>query len=215
MQKRNIAAVMALSFVTLGIHTLYWLKKTRDELVARGADIPKFWILIALALANVIAFAAFFAALVIMGIQEETGTATSLSPFLVFGGLLLMFIIYAITTAIGIYWLYRYSQGVDKVTHGQTSFGLTFGLGLAFAFFGLWFIWPGIIQDGFNKVEDEPAGQPEPNSPAGAPTSPAVESPVQPSTSPAAPPQSPASPVAAAETPAKPKSQPPTAPTIN
>jgi hypothetical protein len=49
---------------------------------------------------------------------------------------------------------------------------LAFSLGVVFLFVGIMFIWPVIIQDGFNKV-GEGEGQP-PVSPESAPQSPAA-----------------------------------------
>jgi hypothetical protein len=103
-------------------------------------------------------------ALAVVGFSEN-GMASSLSPLIAIGGAFFMFLVYAASTAIGIYWLYRYSQAVELVTKGQTSFGMTFGLGLAFTFFGFWFIWPGIVQDGFNKVKN---AAPKPKAPTAA-----------------------------------------------
>lgn len=47
MKQRDIFKMLALMFVTFGIYNLYWLKQTRDEMVARGAKIPTFWLLFA------------------------------------------------------------------------------------------------------------------------------------------------------------------------
>lgn len=46
MTKRSVIAVLLLSFVTLGIYALYWLVKSKREMVARGADIPTSWLLL-------------------------------------------------------------------------------------------------------------------------------------------------------------------------
>lgn len=46
MKKRNIAAVVLLPFVTLGIYTIYWFVSTKGELNEKGANIPTAWLLI-------------------------------------------------------------------------------------------------------------------------------------------------------------------------
>ena len=43
MTNRSPASVLLLSLVTLGLYGLVWYPSTRNEMVARGADIPPFW----------------------------------------------------------------------------------------------------------------------------------------------------------------------------
>lgn len=68
------------------------------------------------------------------------------------------------------YWIYKYSEAVEYVTRGQTSTGFAFGMALVFYFVGVSFVWNGLIQDAFNKLE-EPAAPvpPSPQPPAVAP----------------------------------------------
>jgi len=69
--------------------------------------------------------------------------------------LLLVSIVPVIGWFVALYWLYKYSEGVDHVTGGQTAAIL--------AFLVLWLIGPigmAIVQAGFNKVgasESKPA----------------------------------------------------------
>ena len=51
------------------------------------------------------------------------------------------------------YWLWRYSEGVEKVTKGETSTVLSFVL-----LFLLGIVGFAILQNEFNKVGDQPAG---------------------------------------------------------
>jgi hypothetical protein len=44
MDKRSPAAVVILTFVTLGIYSLIWFYKTKQEMVKQGADIPTCWL---------------------------------------------------------------------------------------------------------------------------------------------------------------------------
>lgn len=46
MKHRSPIAVALLSLVTLGIYSLYWLVKTKDEMNKRGANIPTAWLII-------------------------------------------------------------------------------------------------------------------------------------------------------------------------
>jgi hypothetical protein len=46
MQKRSLAAVILLPFVTFGIYFLVWFVKTKGELNTKGAGIPTAWLLI-------------------------------------------------------------------------------------------------------------------------------------------------------------------------
>ena len=76
MTKRSVIAVILLSFLTFGIYHLYWYVKTKDEMVAQGADIPTAWLLII--------------------------------PFA------------------NIYWLWKWSEGVEHVTRGKMAAGVSF-----------------------------------------------------------------------------------------
>lgn len=101
MKQRSPIAVFLLSLITFGIYGIYWLVVTKEEMKARGADIPTA-ILIIIPFAN-------------------------------------------------IWWMWKYSQGVEMVTGGKLSGIITFLL--------MWFlgsIGHAIIQDSFNSVA--PAG---------------------------------------------------------
>ncbi len=116
MRHRHPFFVFALSVVTLGFYSWYWLVSTKNEMNKKGASIPTAWIW--------------------------------LIPYL--GGL---------------WWLWKYSQGVEQVTHKQLSWILVFVLFLLLGSIG-----HAIVQDAFNTVQDTAGVQPE--SPA-KPASPA------------------------------------------
>lgn len=160
MKQRNIAAVMALSFITFGIYTLFWLKSTRDEMVARGAKIPSIgWIigavvgLIPLTILVLILFLASF---------DTNRSGDSFGS--VAASLVAMFTIFVIYPLVGIgvgYWVYRYCQAVEYVTKGQTSVALSMSMWVVLNFLvGVGFLWPGIIQDGLNSVDAHSTGTP-------------------------------------------------------
>ncbi len=45
-KKRNPAAVIIFSIITLGIYAIYWIVKTKEEIKSLGADIPTAWLII-------------------------------------------------------------------------------------------------------------------------------------------------------------------------
>jgi len=97
MKKRSFAAVLLLPLITCGIYGIYWLVKTKGEMVAKGADIPTAWLLI-VPIAN-------------------------------------------------IFWLWKYAEGVAKVTNNAFSNAIAFIL-----IFLLGSIGSAIIQTKFNEV---------------------------------------------------------------
>ena len=99
MIKRSVAAVVILTFVTLGIYALVWLVKTKGEMVRAGADIPTAWLLI-VPIAN-------------------------------------------------IYWLWKWSGGVEHVTGGKFSQPIAFILYWLLGVIGM-----AIIQSELNKAID-------------------------------------------------------------
>jgi hypothetical protein len=108
MQNRSPIAVALLPFVTLGIYSIYWEVKTKDEMVALGADIPTAWLLI--------------------------------------------------VPIVNIWWLWKYCQGVEKVTSGQMNGVLAFIL-----IYLIGCIGGAIIQDSFNHVAASPTVTPTAN----------------------------------------------------
>ncbi len=46
MRKQNPLAVFLLSIITFGIYGIFWLARTRGEMVRKGADIPTTWLII-------------------------------------------------------------------------------------------------------------------------------------------------------------------------
>src|SRR5438128_209166 len=100
MSKRSVVAVIVLSFITCGIYGLYWYVATKDEMVARGAQIPTAWLVI-FPIAN-------------------------------------------------IYWLWKWSQGVEHVSRGKMSAGVAFLMMMLLGVIGV-----AIIQSTFNKLADE------------------------------------------------------------
>ena len=46
MTKKSPGVELLLTLITLGIYGIFWLARTRGELVARGAQIPTTWLII-------------------------------------------------------------------------------------------------------------------------------------------------------------------------
>ncbi|MFC1999734.1 DUF4234 domain-containing protein [Chloroflexota bacterium] len=97
MTNRSPIMVFILSFITFGIYGIYWMVVTKNEMKARGADIPTAWLIIV--------------------------------PF------------------VNIWWEWKFSVGVEKVTNK--------GMTAPIAFILLWIlgmIGGAIIQSELNKV---------------------------------------------------------------
>jgi len=105
MTKRSVVAVLVLTLLTGGLYGFYWLVKTKDEMVARGADIPTAWLVIV--------------------------------PFAI------------------IYWMWRWSVGVEYVTRGKASAVSTYALFVVLSLLGLGCVSVAIIQGMFNDAVDE------------------------------------------------------------
>lgn len=152
MQKRNIFTVMFFSLITFGIYMIFWLKFTRDEMVANGKKIPKLiWLLIPFVAFAGICLLQLLAHFVLVSGVDSNGVGggnTIVNILSVIVGVAAVIAIIPLT----IYWIYQYCKAVEEITNGQTPLGLSFSLWLVMAFIGFLFIWPGIIQDGFNKV---------------------------------------------------------------
>jgi hypothetical protein len=106
MTKRSVVEVLVLSVLTVGIYYVYWLVKTKDEMVVRGADVPTGWLLI--------------------------------------------------IPIVSIYWKWKWSQGVERVTRGRLSAPVTFLLVYLFDVIGM-----AIVQHTFNELPDEQVLLPE------------------------------------------------------
>ena len=106
MTKRSVLTVIILTFITCGLYLLYWFVKTKDEMVARGADVPTGWLLI--------------------------------------------------IPIASIYWKWKWSQGVERVTHGRSSAAVTFVLVYLLNVIGM-----AIVQSMFNDLPQDRALLPE------------------------------------------------------
>jgi Domain of unknown function (DUF4234) len=197
MKKRSVAAVIILSLVTFGIYYMVWVYKTRKEMVAKGQSIPTFWLLFAPVLILVlIGFLQFFVRFVLsQSASPDAGPNDALyrgvSVFSSLAGVLAVLAIFPAT----IYFFYKYCKAVEAVTRGSASFGFTFGLWAVLTVFSLAFVWPGLIQDSFNKLADTPPTGPLP--PAPSLVDPSGQTPSQPASGTTPPAYGPPAPTAA------------------
>ncbi|HET8709031.1 MAG TPA: DUF4234 domain-containing protein [Candidatus Saccharimonadales bacterium] len=156
MKKRSVGLVIVLSIITLGIYTLFWLFDTKEEMNARGAKIPplKLLFLPLLGLAAIILLE-----LIANGVD---GQESSRKSFNIMAALVGVFSIGAMLI-IPLYWYYKYCRGIELATRGQTTFGTSYLLWIVLSFVGVGFVWPGIIQSGFNTADS--VGPANPNYP--------------------------------------------------
>ena len=158
MKHRSVLLVVLLTLVTFGVYGVYWLESTRKELNRFGPanKIPSVWllvspliILIALALLQFVAQFIFSTTA-----NEATGAPSGTTPAVinvisVIAGLIAIVGL----VPVAIVWMYRYCKGVEHVTGGTTSFGLSFGLWLITLIFNVYFVWTGVMQDAFNRAK--------------------------------------------------------------
>jgi uncharacterized membrane protein len=161
MQKRELWKVIVFGILTLGIYDLVWLYKTRNELITKGGNVPSFWILFApMILVLVSGFILLFsnsASDLNNGTLENTASNITAITFMVIAGL--------IAIPISLYWFYKYSQAVEKVTDGQTTTAFSFGMWALLTLVSASFVWPALVQNGFNHIGVVPT---EPHAPMAA-----------------------------------------------
>jgi hypothetical protein len=168
MKKRSLGMMVLLTIVTLGIYQIFWLYSTKQELNARGGNVPPLKLLFAPILGLVA-----IALLQLVGhfVLNSTGSSDPSSLALVLNILSAVIGIVAVIAIIPItiIWYVRYCRSAEKVTGGEMSFNLSFWLFVLFTLFCVAFLWPLIMQNSFNKVAD------------------GVQAPAQPPVAPAAP----------------------------
>lgn len=160
MKNRSAIAVVLLSFITLGIYTLFWLRDTRKELIDAGQKLPPVkLLLLPFLLLPTVALLQFISRFVIntssssSDLMTATNSATALlniASLLV--GMLAILVILPLT----FYWFYKYCKAAEGASQGQISFAISFILFVALSIFSLSFIWPGIMQSEFNKLKLTP-----------------------------------------------------------
>lgn len=150
MKRRHVLAVLGLSFVTLGIYVIYWLYKTRKELLAYHPNknaVPRVLIL----------FVPVFA---ILGIAIVGGIIGAAFPYGSAGEntmsvLTVILIMLAMLggLVVSFWWFYQYFKAVEAVTHGEDAM-LLYTLWIILTLIGFGPIWVLIVQNDFNKFID-------------------------------------------------------------
>jgi hypothetical protein len=134
---------------------LFWLHWTRREMVAKGQDIPplKLIFLPILLLAGV-AFLQFFVHLILA--SNDSGGLETSQPITVIiiniSSVLLGLTAIFVCIPLALYWFYKYCRAAEVITKGELSFELSYILLIILSFFSCTFVWPGIVQDSFNKI---------------------------------------------------------------
>lgn len=161
MRQRSIGKMVFLSIITLGIYQLLWLYETKEEMNAKGNDVPPIKLLLAPILAFVgVAVLQFIFRFV--SAQTANGGGNVVINLL---SLLVGVVAVVVILPLAIYWYYKYCVAVENVTNKELTWGASLAILAAFTFFGVSFIWPFVVQYFFNKTSN---GQlPAPGNPAG------------------------------------------------
>ena len=167
MKRRHVLAVLGLSFLTLGIYTIYWLYKTRLELLPYLEDkkyIPR---VIVMFVPVFVTIGLLIPAVIFMADSRspytEESSAAGMAVFMtvLFGGLIVIMVI-------AFWWFYRYFRAVEAVTGGNNAM-LMYGLWVVLTIINVGPVWALIIQDDLNKFIDNghrPLKPPVPGLPA-------------------------------------------------
>jgi hypothetical protein len=167
MKRRHVLAVLGLSFLTLGIYVIYWLYKTRLELLPYLEDkkfVPRVIVLfvpIFVMIGLLIPAAVFMADSWNPYLDEPSAAGMTVFMTVLFGGMLA-------AAVISFWWFYRYFKAVEAVTGGNNAM-LMYGLWIALSLIGIGPVWTLIIQDDLNKFIDnnyQPLKPPVPGNPA-------------------------------------------------
>lgn len=145
MKNRNLIFVTVMSLVTLGIYDLYWAFSTRNELVKKGHKVPSPMIF----LYPIIA--ALLSVLILVVLYDSPNGQDAMG---VLGTVLVILMLVSALAfiPIGIYWLWRYSQAVGKVTKGKLSAEVSMVIALVTGVVGFAFIWPIVVQYYYNQL---------------------------------------------------------------
>ena len=150
MKNLSVIKVIILSLITLGIYTLFWLRDTRKELVDRGQNVPPVKVILAPVLV-------LFVVILLQFVAHTALQNNVANKGLNFLSVLIGPIVVIAILPLTVWWYYKYCKAIEVVTQGQTSLTVSLGLLVVLSIFGFSFVWPGIIQDGFNRLSATPA----------------------------------------------------------
>lgn len=148
MQTRSIPKMLLLTIVTLGFYQLYWLYKTRQEMVARGIRIPPFLVLFLPILSLLVVAIVSFVTRFVLSTVSESSSFPFIDLLIVIGGV----VAFSLLIPIALYWFYKYCKAVESVTDGLFQFDMNYFMLILLSLFGLAFIWPFVVQSYFNRI---------------------------------------------------------------
>ena len=167
MKNRSLIKMLVLSIITLGIYQIYWLYKTREELVSLRQEVPSFWLLVAPYITVILVFGAQL----VINSSPSTSMDAQLGTNII--SLILGLVAIIAIIPVTIYWHYKYCKAASFATGGKPTFDMSFVLFIIFWLFGLSVVWPFIMQDGYNTANVQPTPQPaapqSPNEPGAFP----------------------------------------------
>jgi NADH:ubiquinone oxidoreductase subunit 5 (subunit L)/multisubunit Na+/H+ antiporter MnhA subunit len=152
MKRRNLAFVIIVSIITLGIYSVYWLVQTRKELVRKGQDVPSLWIVFAPLLSLIIvALAQVIVHLMLDNSNPSSGAIEAVNA---------VSVIIGIISVIGVipmifYWTWKYCVAVENVTDRALSTVINFVFAIILTLIGVGFVWPMINQYYFNQLSED------------------------------------------------------------
>lgn len=152
MQRRSLVTMIILTIVTLGIYQLLWIYFTNKELRSKGMKVlPVMWLFLPFLLLVGIALLQFLVRFAFNQAGNDPNIGGTLVNLL---SIVLGIIAILAVIPVALYWFYRYCQGLEQVTNKEISLGFSLGLLAIFAFFGVTFLWPFIIQYRLNELTD-------------------------------------------------------------
>lgn len=169
MKRRHVLAVLGLSYLTLGIYVLYWLYKTRKELLQFLPDkkaIPRVFLLFVpvLVLIGMVIISIAWGAMTIENYADAGQTFSVTFTVLLILGVIGIFVV-------SFWWFYKYFQALEAVTKGNDAM-LMYGLWIGLTLVGAGPVWTLVAQSDLNKfIENDyrPIHPPYPGQPAPQP----------------------------------------------
>lgn len=148
MKHRNLAVVILLSIVTLGIYDLYWLVTTKNAMNERNTrnKIPSIWMLfLPMVVMTFLMILIFVLSAASTSLSEGTSNGASTGINVVV--LLLGLIAVPLLVLFPFIWLLKYCKAANEFTGGEVNTAVAFILVWLLRFIGI-----AIIQDAFNDV---------------------------------------------------------------
>lgn len=153
MKRRHILAVLALSYLTLGIYTIYWLYRTRLDLLQHLPDknaIPRVIIMFIPWLAVIGSLIVAFILSAILRQNDPDSVAAGVVAIL---SVIIMIAGFIAILIVSFWWFYRYFQALEQAVQGNDAM-LHYTLWVVFTLFGIGPVWVVLAQSDLNKFID-------------------------------------------------------------